>query len=92
MMLIWVCMQEPDDIMAHSQLLRLRHKLASILAAAVHHGYLSVQEGICNVLDVSGQIRGFGTEEQPTLFTAEDQAQWPSIIAEQYMNPGSPGK
>lgn len=71
-------MQSPDG---PHQLRQKSLTLAGILAAAVHHGYLSVQEGICDALDmklVKGMEKG--------------HTQLPRLIAEQYMNRDKSGK
>lgn len=66
--------------------------LAGILAAAVHQGYVSVQEGICDALD---HFRGESFKDgQPTklLLSCGDRAQLPRLIAERYLDPDAPGE
>ena len=68
-------------------------ELAGILAAAVHAGWLPVQEGLLDVLDCI-QISGL----RPDISTSSaanpvghDTKQWPRYVAEQYMDPEMPG-
>lgn len=68
----------------------VQNELARVFAAAVHTGWISVQEGICSTLDVvaantvltkSTQLRNVKPEER----------EWGRLICEQYLDISLPG-
>ena len=66
-------------------------ELAGILAAAVHVGWLPVQEGILGVIDCI-QITGPCPDDSAAHPVPHDLKQWPRIVAEQYLDPSMPGE
>ena len=74
--------------------LQIQHRLAGILAAAVHVGLISAQEGICDVIDAIGSrcvLLDADKGQTEVDYLTEPSAQWPRYIAEEYMAPSMPG-
>ena len=66
----------------------LHEQLAEIMAAAVHEGWISVAEGLCDVID----FLACASCEQPNLCaSAADRVQLPRLIAEKYMDSSMAG-
>ena len=91
------CMQDP----ATESGKKLQDELAGLVAAAVHQGYISVQEGVADALDSMWPF-GVSSEEGEEAEADEDkpdqtsspptmQDQWGRCLAERYMDmPGKP--
>ena len=73
-----------------AQLRHMKDKLASIMAAAIHKGYICVQEGLLDLVDA---VLPQPYDDYPA---AEDnfghhRIHWPRLIAQHYLDPTLPG-
>ena len=67
----------------------IQAELAQLVAAAVHQGWLSVQEGICDLLDCVDAPTLHGPSPMPVA-DREDQ-EWALWTVQQYLDPALPG-
>lgn len=85
-------MQDPYKE-GRQQCLEMQRKLAGIIAAAVHVGLISVHEGVCDCIDCMHLVVQSPKNGEPPEISYSDErhAEWPRLIAEQYMHPDLPG-
>ena len=70
----------------------LQQELAAIFAAAVHQGWISVQEGICDTLDCITFLESTADDGTPNdCSVTEHDRKWARWVAEAYMDPSMPG-
>ena len=69
----------------------LQHELASVLAAAVHMGWLSVQEGVCDTTDCMSGRTCFRMPGQPTKNIELEAREWSRLVCEQYLKSSMAG-
>ena len=68
----------------------VQNELARVFAAAVHTGWISVQEGICSTLDVVAANTVLTKPTQQRQLKPEDR-EWGRLICEQYLDISMPG-
>ena len=64
------------------------------MAAAVHEGWISVQEGVLDTLDLNTYLDSpadDGRPNNPSCVVDDDERTWARWVIEQYMNPGMKG-
>ena len=66
--------------------------MTTIVAAAVHQGWLSVQEGVCDSLDCEALQLPRQKTAMPAQCRVPSFGHWSRLIAEAYTDPDMPGK
>ena len=83
------CQQGPREDIRPEE---LQQELAAIFAAAVHQGWISVQEGICDTLDCITFLESTADDGRPNdCSLTEHDRKWARWVAEAYMDPSMPG-
>ena len=82
------CMQERTP-QACQRLCSVQSEMASIVAAAVHKGLVSVAEGVCEGLECEASAQPHA--DQGLAWSPEQGSQWGRLILEHYTDPDLPG-
>ena len=75
---------------ARQRLCSVQSEMASIVAAAVHQGLVSVYECVCDSLD--GEAFGSPPAQHGQAWSPGQGCQWGRLIAEHYTDPQMPGQ
>ena len=75
---------------ARQRLCSAQSEMASIVAAAVHQGLVSVFECVCDSLD--GEAFGSPPAQHGKAWSTGQGCQWGRLIAEHYTDPHMPGQ